>query len=137
MFILDRPKLFKKIKVVGPNRTKITLNRVPEEMHGWTVYAHLNGNGYKVNSERVQLLVYGMEPPADGPIEGPEGDVDSDDSSSKKKADAEDSGETEPEEKSFTISCNEKALRKIDAAALPRKPTRSAGSSSPASLPSK
>ena len=94
---------------------QFSLGNVPEEMHGWTVYAHLNGNGYKVNSERVQLLVYGMEPPADGPIEGPEDDADSDDSSSKKKADAEDSGETEPEEKSFTISCNEKALRKIDA----------------------
>ena len=106
---------FKKLRVSNPNGRKITLGNVPEEMHGWTVYAHLNGNGYKVNSERVQLLVYGMEPPADGPIEGPEDDADSDDSSSKKKTDAEDSGETEPEEKSFTISCNEKALRKIDA----------------------
>ena len=33
-------------------------------MHGWEVYCHVNGNGYKVDSEKVLLLVYGMEPPA-------------------------------------------------------------------------
>ena len=90
-------------------------------MHGWTVYAHLNGNGYTVDSDRVQLLIRGKEPPADGPVEGPESDADSSDSSSSpsasdKKTDTEDSGDTEPEEKSsFIISCNEKALRKINA----------------------
>ena len=57
-------KLFKKIKVVGPNRTKITLNRVPEEMHGWSVYCHVNGNGYKLDSQMATLSIYGMEAPA-------------------------------------------------------------------------
>lgn len=52
------------VKVQNPNSKKITLSNVPESMHGWQVYCHINGNGYKVDSETVLLLVYGMEPPA-------------------------------------------------------------------------
>ena len=109
---------FKNLKVSSPNGKKITLSKVPDEMHGWTVYAHLNGNGYKLDSERVQLLVYGKEAPDEGPIDGPDSDDDSSSksSSSNKTSDSDDSGDSETEEqKSFTISCNEKALRKIDA----------------------
>ena len=70
----------KGVKVANPNSKKITLKNVPESMHGWTVYAHVNGNGYKIDSDRVMLLVYGLEPPetsvvqpaADAPAESSE-----------------------------------------------------------------
>lgn len=56
----------KGVKVEGPtNGKKITLKNVPESMHGWTVYAHVNGNGYKIDSDKVLLLISGMETPAD------------------------------------------------------------------------
>ena len=56
------------VKVVGKtNANKITLNKVPESMHGWTVYIHINGNGYNFDSEKVMLLISGMEPPASTP----------------------------------------------------------------------
>ncbi len=51
---------FRGLKVDGANKQKITLRNVPDEMHGWTVYAHLTGNGYEVDSDHVLLLVYGM-----------------------------------------------------------------------------
>ena len=57
-------KTVKGVKVSKPNGKKVTLSNVPESMHGWEVYCHINGNGYKVDSEKVLLLVYGMEPPA-------------------------------------------------------------------------
>ena len=67
------------LKVNGPNGRKISLSHVPESMHGWTVYAHLNGNGYKVDSDRVLLLVYGMRVPEEGPVGAAEpGDGDDD-----------------------------------------------------------
>ena len=54
----------KGVKIVGPtNGKKITLSKVPESMHGWTVYAHVNGNGYKIDSDKVLLLISGMETP--------------------------------------------------------------------------
>lgn len=58
------PTAFKGVKVDGANKQKITLKKVPDEMHGWFVYAHLTGNGYEVDSDRVQLLVYGMPDPS-------------------------------------------------------------------------
>ena len=64
--------IFKGIKISGVNKISITLRHVPEEMHGWYVYCHLTGNGYEVDSERVQLLVYGMPAPAGEPASVPE-----------------------------------------------------------------
>lgn len=62
------PGAVKGVKIVGPtNGKKITLKNVPESMHGWTVYAHVNGNGYKIDSDRVLLLISGMEVPSDSP----------------------------------------------------------------------
>ena len=59
--------LSKKIKgltVEGANKKTIKLIGVPEEMNGWTVYCHITGgNGYKVDSDRVMLTVYGMTTP--------------------------------------------------------------------------
>ncbi len=62
----------KGVKVVGPtNSKKITLNKVPEEMHGWKVYAHVNGNGYKIDSQQATLLIAGMDIPTETPAEEP------------------------------------------------------------------
>ena len=63
--------LFKEIKISGVNKISITLRHVPAEMHGWYVYCHLTGNGYEVDSERVQLLVYGMPAPSDAQTADP------------------------------------------------------------------
>ena len=55
--------------IVKDNKTNgksITLLNVPETMNRWKVYAHVNGAGYKVDSEMVYLYVYGKEIP---PIE--------------------------------------------------------------------
>ena len=62
-------KTVKGVKAVNPNRAKITLKKVPESMHGWLVYCHINGNGYKVDSDQVVLNVYGMEPVSNAPAE--------------------------------------------------------------------
>jgi len=53
----------KGVKVKNPNSKKISLTHVPESMHGWSVYCHVNGNGYKIDSDTVTLYVYGMEVP--------------------------------------------------------------------------
>ena len=50
----------KGLKVQNPNSSKITLSKVPESMHGWTVYAHVNGNGYNFDSDKAQLLISGI-----------------------------------------------------------------------------
>ena len=53
----------KGVKVSNPNSKKISLSHVPESMHGWSVYCHVNGNGYKIDSDTVSLYVYGMDIP--------------------------------------------------------------------------
>ena len=57
------PKKFKAIKVKNYTKSKITLTKVPEELHGWKVYCHLYGNGYQMDSEPTVVAVYGLEPP--------------------------------------------------------------------------
>lgn len=58
-------KAVKGLKVLNPNKSTITLSKVPESMHGWIVYAHVNGNGYKIDSDQVKLLIAGMDVPAE------------------------------------------------------------------------
>ena len=55
----------KGVKVVGPtnDKKKITLNKVPETMHGWKVYAHVNGNGYSIDSDEALILIAGLDVP--------------------------------------------------------------------------
>ena len=92
----------KGVKVNNPNSKKITLSHVPESMHGWSVYCHVNGNGYKIDSDTVTLLVYGMETAADSSV-----------SSDDKKV------ETEPadEEKKKETASSEKEKKKDTSAA--------------------
>ena len=59
-------KAFDGIKVKNPNKSKITLEKVPAELNGWEVYCHLSGNGYQVDSERLTIdLATAAEPAAE------------------------------------------------------------------------
>lgn len=73
---------FQGLRVVNPNSQNIRLKNVPEEMHGWTVYCHLGKAGADADTERVLLLIEGMEfpgaedgsRPADESADGEEGE---------------------------------------------------------------
>jgi len=54
-------KLFKGIGVRGPNGQKLSLSKVPDALHGWSLYCHIFGNGYQLDSDTVQLFIYGKE----------------------------------------------------------------------------
>ena len=54
---------FSGLKVKNPNNQHIKLSRVPEAMHGWEVYCHLGKPSAGVDTERVLLLIEGMEAP--------------------------------------------------------------------------
>lgn len=64
---LQKSKRFKGLKITGYNGKKMTLSKVPDAMHGWQVYCHVNGNGYKMDSDTVFLYVAGMDVPAADP----------------------------------------------------------------------
>ena len=131
--------VFKDVKVKSPNSKTISLTHVPDAMHGWSVYCHVNGNGYKVDSDTVMLLVYGMEPPAgaaasnttetpaetpaDNPAPAPEAAPDTANTASAQPADndqqaapADGSDEDMPELelKTITVSASSKVLLKLD-----------------------
>lgn len=50
---------FTGLKVIKPNGTKMTLKNVPAEINGWSLYVHLSGNGYTLDSDIVLLHVEG------------------------------------------------------------------------------
>ena len=125
----------KGVKVSKPNSKKVTLSNVPESMHGWEVYCHINGNGYKVDSERVLLLVYGMEPPAgtasadttdqeqpaaeQAPAEQPAAEQPPVEQTQAETETAEpvdpDTVAVEPEDRTITVSSGSSVLRRLDA----------------------
>lgn len=88
---LKKNKTIPKLVISGENRAKLSLSKVPESMHGWTVYCHIAGNGYKVDSDSVLILYPGKDVPDK---ESPSG---SDDSSAepedKAKADSSDASD--------------------------------------------
>ena len=54
----------KGVKVKNPNTLAITLQNVPEEMNGWTLYCHIGKKGSGVDSEEAMILIAGKEDPA-------------------------------------------------------------------------
>ena len=64
-------KAFDGIKVKNPNKSKITLEKVPAELNGWEVYCHLSGNGYQVDSERLTIDLGTAAEPAAEPTAAP------------------------------------------------------------------
>lgn len=53
----------KGVKVKNPNSLKISINNIPESMHGWQLYCHIGKKGSGVNSDTVMILIKGLEPP--------------------------------------------------------------------------
>ncbi len=51
------------VKVSNPNTLSIKLRKVPEELHGWTLYCHIGPKGGGVDSDTVMILIAGKEPP--------------------------------------------------------------------------
>ncbi|MBR2824247.1 MAG: immunoglobulin domain-containing protein [Clostridia bacterium] len=49
------------LKVKSPNTLSITLQHIPEEMHGWTLYCHIGKKGRGVDSEEAMILIGGKE----------------------------------------------------------------------------
>ena len=100
----------KEVKIAGAtNNSKITLKNVPESMHGWKVYAHVNGNGYKIDSEPALLLIAGMDIPeeasespdeaqAEAPDEVPSEASDEDPSETPDEPSAEEPGDVSADE---------------------------------------
>ncbi len=123
----------KGVKVDGPtNSKKITLKNVPETMHGWKVYAHVNGNGYTLNSDEVLLLIAGMETdseaPADTTPEASPSDIEQTtpdanpadenppaDTTDAQTPQADETAETVQKSGPFTVSATSKVLRMLDA----------------------
>ncbi len=67
---------FSGMKVTGANNSKITVKNVPLELDGWSVYVHLVGNGYKLDSDTVLISVIAPTPkptvaPTAAPTEAP------------------------------------------------------------------
>ena len=123
----------KGVKVDGPtNGKKITLKNVPESMHGWKVYAHVNGNGYNVDSDTVLLLIAGMDVPAETtadasssaveetPVDETPADINSADETptadpaDTQTAPADETAEMNQVSGPFTVSATSKILRLMD-----------------------
>ena len=52
----------KGFKLTASNQKQtITLEKVPETMHGWEVYVHLVNNGYEIDTDHFRLWCYGLE----------------------------------------------------------------------------
>ena len=56
-------KTFKGLKVTNPNSQKMTLRNIPVAMHGWSLYARCKAGGAAVETDIVQILIEGMDPP--------------------------------------------------------------------------
>ena len=56
------------VRVVGPNRLTMKIERVPESMHGWQLYCHIGKKGSGVDTDTVMILISGLEPPANTPV---------------------------------------------------------------------
>ena len=81
------------VKVRNPNTLSITLNNVPESMHGWTLHCHIGRKGEGTDTDEVMILIEGKgEQQASGEAAGgPEGGEED-----AAGADAADAGESEP-----------------------------------------
>ena len=62
---LSKDKRFKGIKVKDYTKSKITLSKVPEALHGWYAYCHLYSNAYKLDTNPVTVQLPGMTPAAE------------------------------------------------------------------------
>ena len=57
----------KGVKVQNPNSQTMTLKKVPEELHGWTLYCRVGPKSGGVNSDTAMILISGMDTPDGAP----------------------------------------------------------------------
>lgn len=106
-------KVVKGLKVSNPNGQKLTLKKVPEELHGWSVFCRASAGGVKVDSDSAMILISGMEAPsAAAPRKGSDSEDDAPASSVTGKTQTDASG-------SFTVTVSDAYLYEIDAAGKP------------------
>ncbi len=51
------------VKVKNPNSLSITLKKVPETMHGWTVHCHIGRIGAGIDTDEAMILIAGKPAP--------------------------------------------------------------------------
>ena len=51
------------LKVQNPNSLNITLKKIPESMHGWTLHCHIGRKGAGVDTDEVMILIAGKPAP--------------------------------------------------------------------------
>ena len=51
------------VSVKNPNSLKLTLRKIPESMHGWTLRCHIGPKNGGVSTDTVMILIAGLEPP--------------------------------------------------------------------------
>ncbi len=84
----------KGVKVQNPNSLKITLKKVPEAMHGWTMHAHIGRKTGGVDTDEVMILIAGLEPPEDVPAAAPKDEEDTKETADTKNEDSKDTKDT-------------------------------------------
>ena len=89
-------KTFKGLRVTNPNSQKMTLRNIPAAMHGWSLYARCKAGGTAVETDIVQILIEGMDPP-DIALPKRLTAVESKEAAEETSAKPEASGEAEPE----------------------------------------
>ncbi len=87
----------KGVKVKNPNTLTITLQHVPEEMHGWTLYCHIGKKGAGVDSEEATIRIKGMDQQEDQPAEPENAGEKADDAEAETGTDAVEAAEPEEE----------------------------------------
>ena len=63
---LGDAKELKGLRVSNPNNLNITLKKIPEAMHGWSLYCHIGGKSGGVDSDTVMILIAGKALPEAG-----------------------------------------------------------------------
>lgn len=127
---ISSDKRFKGIKVSGATKNKLVLSKIPEALHGWSVYCHLySSNAYFLDTDPVVISVPGLEPienaEASSGKSGDEGETTADSKDTAKKEEGGETGDEEEgdyvpaEPKDFTVTANGKYLFKIDSLGNP------------------
>ena len=114
----------KGVKVQNPNSLKITLKKVPEAMHGWTMHAHIGRKTGGVDTDEVMILIAGLEPPEDVPAAAPKDEEDTKETADTKNEDSKDTKDT-AKNTGMSISAPTTFCRSIPKSAAIPSPTTS------------
>ena len=87
----------KGVKVKSPNTLTITLQNVPEEMNGWTLYCHIGKKGSGVDSETAMILIAGKDDSAGNAETAAPGTAEGEDDAGAEEAEADEADDAEEE----------------------------------------